>query len=250
MQRRPWSREELILAINLYYKIPFGQLHNRNHEIIELAALINRTPSAVSWKLVNFASFDSSLQDRGIKGAQNASKLDREIWDEFYTHLDLLSFESEMLLLERHNTKNNIDLQVLGKEGKDKVRDVKTRVNQSFFRSTILASYNNRCCITGLSNPEFLIASHIVPWSIDKKNRLNPQNGLLLNALHDKAFEFGFLTILPDYMIRVCSELLKSNEANVKNYFHKYHETKMELPSRFLPNVEFLKYHNQERFRQ
>jgi putative restriction endonuclease len=75
-----WSREELILAINLYCKLPFGRLHNRNPEIINLANLIGRTPSSVAYKLVNFASLDPSLKARGIKGASNASNLDREIW--------------------------------------------------------------------------------------------------------------------------------------------------------------------------
>ena len=74
-----WTREELILAINLYCKLPFGRLHRANPDIIHLAKLIHRTPSAVALKLVNFASFDPSLRARGIKGASNASKLDSQI---------------------------------------------------------------------------------------------------------------------------------------------------------------------------
>ena len=68
-------------------------------------------------------------------------------------------------------------------------RIVNTRVNQSFFRKTIHASYNNSCCITGLNNSKLLIAGHIKPWGLDKQNHLNPRNGILLNGLHDKAFE-------------------------------------------------------------
>ena len=79
--RKPWTREELILAINLYCKTPFGRIHIRNKDIIELARLLNRTPGSVSYKLANFASIDPSL-DR--KGASNVSKLDKEIWAEFY----------------------------------------------------------------------------------------------------------------------------------------------------------------------
>lgn len=67
--QRLWTREELILAINLYCKIPFGKLHRNNPDIIKLAKLIDRTPNTVSYKLVNFASFDPSLEARGIKGA-------------------------------------------------------------------------------------------------------------------------------------------------------------------------------------
>src|SRR4051794_12218506 len=96
--QRLWTREELILAINLYCKLPFGRLHQRNPKIIELSNLIERTPGSVAYKLVNFASFDPSLKARGIKGASNASKLDKEIWNEFSSHWDILPYESEKLL--------------------------------------------------------------------------------------------------------------------------------------------------------
>lgn len=74
-----WTREELILAFNLYCKLPFGKMHKGNPEIIHLASLIGRTNSSVALKLGNLASLDPSLQARGIKGAQNTSKLDKEI---------------------------------------------------------------------------------------------------------------------------------------------------------------------------
>ncbi|MCG3171790.1 MAG: hypothetical protein CALGDGBN_03488 [Pseudomonadales bacterium] len=51
-----WSREQLKLAFHLYCQLPFGRLHSGNPEIIELAAVIGRTPGALAMKLVNFAS--------------------------------------------------------------------------------------------------------------------------------------------------------------------------------------------------
>lgn len=96
-----WTREELILAFNLYCKLPFGRLHKGNPEIIDLANLIGRTPSSVAFKLVNFASFDPNLKARGIKGASNASKLDAKIWNEFYNDWDALAYESELLLWKK-----------------------------------------------------------------------------------------------------------------------------------------------------
>ena len=81
MKSKLWTREELIVAINLYCKLPFGRLHKGNPEVIKLANLLGRTPSSVAWKLVNFASFDPSLKARGIKGASNVSNLDRQIWN-------------------------------------------------------------------------------------------------------------------------------------------------------------------------
>ena len=112
-----------------------------------------------------------------------------------------------------------------------------------------MASYNSTCCITGINNSDFLIAGHILPWSENLENRLNPQNGILINALHDKAFEYGYLTISEDFKILICNDILKSNKQFNKKYFIKYHEKEMILPSRFLPNKEFLKAHYNEKFR-
>ena len=250
-----WIREELILAVNLYCKLPFGRLHRLNPEVINLANLIGRTPSSVALKLVNFASLDPSLKARGIKGASNASKLDAEIWNEFFNHWDELPFESEKLLAQIENTSvevlNNININELIKEGKTREQLVKVRVNQSFFRSSILASYNNTCCITGIQNPELLIAGHIKPWSIDEKNRLNPQNGIAINALHDKAFESGLITITTDFKIKVSPLLLKQKKSkSIEEYFIKYDNQEILLPSRFLPDLDFLSYHNEKRFKK
>ncbi|MEQ9437919.1 MAG: HNH endonuclease [Cyclobacteriaceae bacterium] len=251
--RRLWTREELILAINLYCKIPFGKLHRGNPEIIKLSELIGRSANSVAFKLVNFASLDPSLQARGIKGAANVSKLDKVIWDEFYNNWEELPYQSEKLRAEFENIPieqlSQIEENELPVEGKVREQTVKVRVNQSFFRSTILAAYNNTCCITGLQTPELLIAGHIRPWSIDKKNRVNPRNGIAINALHDKAFENGLLTITPEYIIKISPILLKQKTDNIKNLFHRYEDQKINLPKRFLPDTEFLKYHYHERFK-
>lgn len=251
MTRISWSREELIVTINLYCKTPFGKLHKSNPDVIRLAELIGRTPSAVSWKLVNFASFDPSLQARGIKGASNASNLDKEIWTEFFNNWDDLAYESEILLANMKREIIGVEPELEIKDGLVKERMIKSRVNQSFFRATILASYNQTCCVTGIQQPELLIASHIRPWNMDEKNRLNPQNGICINALHDKAFEIGYLTITPDFQIRVSSILLKqSKNQAIKDNFVNYNGNTIILPSRFLPDPVFLKYHNNERFIQ
>src|SRR5688572_7553629 len=101
MPSNNWTREELILAFNLYCKIPFGTIHIRNPQIIALAKILGRTPSAVSWKLANLASLDPTLKKRNIAGASHSAKLDAEVWAEFNNNWDKLSFESEKLLAER-----------------------------------------------------------------------------------------------------------------------------------------------------
>ena len=75
-----------------------------------------------------------------------------------------------------------------------------------------------------------MIASHIVPWSHDTHNRLNPQNGLCLSALHDRAYDQGLMTVLPDdFTIRVSPALRAHDGAPIT------------LPERFRPAPEFLR---------
>lgn len=245
-----WTREQLILALNLYYKTSFGRLHSRNPDVISLSKLINRTPSSVAYKLVNLASLDPSLKKRGIKGASNASKLDKIIWDEFYGNWENAIYESEILRAKFENEiLEDIEEDVEIVKGKERNATVKQRVNQSFFRKMILASYNETCCITGMKIKELLIAGHIKPWSLDEENRLNPRNGIAINALHDKAFEIGLISIDSNYKINIAKELLKSKDSKIEDYFKKYHEKEIILPSKFLPDKAFLAYHFNERFR-
>lgn len=252
-QRKPWSKAELILAFNLYLKIPFGKFHHGNTDIIRLAELIGRTPSAVSMRLSNFASVDPYHQERGVKGLTGGIKQVQPIWDEFHENKEELVFESECILAEiQHTTIENKYANLLigtdNLEGKTKIREVKTRVNQKVFRDIVLANYQGSCTITGFSNLDFLIASHIVPWSIDVENRLNPQNGLLLNNLHDKAFENGYLAIDKNYKILICSEFRKSEDEFVQHYFSAYHKKEIKRPERFLPSLVLLEKHLDEKF--
>jgi putative restriction endonuclease len=217
-----------------------------------LAKLLGRSPSSVARKLGNFASFDPSLQARGIKGLTNASKLDREIWNEFYQDWDSLFLESEKELAKRqHTTLEKLYRFEEGTSlvGEDEVRSVKVRLNQSIFRKIVLANYDNQCCITGIDKTELLVAGHIVPWSEDQHNRLNPKNGLLLNALHDRAFKNGLITVDEEYKIRVSSVMKRREKVkSIVDNFLQYEGKSILLPKKFLPDPKFLRAHN-ERFK-
>ncbi|EOZ96157.1 hypothetical protein A33Q_2750 [Indibacter alkaliphilus LW1] len=248
-----WTRDELILAINLYWKLEFGKIHQGNPDVIKLAKLLGRTPSSIVFKLGNFGSFDPSLQERGVGGLKNTSKLDEQIWNEFYGNFEDVAYESEKLraTLEQKPVEelNEIDISELPKEGLVREQVVKTRVNQNFFRKTILASYKNTCCITGINIPGLLVAGHIVPWSVDEKNRMNPRNGLCLNYLHDKAYELGLITIDTNYNILISSKIMEDekNESNLK-FFNQHQNKKILLPGRYLPDKSFLNHHYETRF--
>ena len=178
MARRDWTRDELIVAFNLYCRIPFGRIHIRNPEIIDLANAMGRTPSSISWKLANFARLDPALQKRQIRGATHGSRAEEDIWEEFHQNWDALAFESQRLMAQLKGVPPEALVPPeIFPEGKTREAIVKTRVNQAFFRSAVLAAYGCKCCVTGLSIPELLTASHIVPWRSDIKNRTNPRKG-------------------------------------------------------------------------
>lgn len=63
-----WTGDELILAINLYCKLPFGKTHKTNAAIVELAKLIGCSLLSEVLKLGNFIIFDPTLKAGGIKG--------------------------------------------------------------------------------------------------------------------------------------------------------------------------------------
>lgn len=246
--QRLWTREELVLAINLYAKISFGQMHQRNSKVQELAALIGRTPGSVARRLGNFASLDPVHRARGIKGLSNAGSLAEEVWQEFYKNWDN-SFEASEQLLATYKHAHleelyNLDYSDIEK-GADRVRMVKTRLNQYRFRQIVLSNYDSTCCITGIKQPVLLIASHITSWSKYENNRLNPANGLCLNALHDKAFDKGLLSVsAKDYTILISSSLKKTRTIDAEDYFLKYEGKEIRFPKKFMPDAQFLEIHN------
>src|SRR5437899_746474 len=97
-RNKDWTREEHILAFNLYCKIPFGTIHIHNPKIIKLAKLMGRSVGAVSYKLANFTRLDPEQKARGIRGMPHGAKGEEEVWNEFNTNPEALAFESERLL--------------------------------------------------------------------------------------------------------------------------------------------------------
>lgn len=254
MATNNWTREQTIVALNLYCKIPFNRVTSAHPEIIRIAKVIGRSTNSLKMKIGNFGSFDPELKNRGIVGLSNTSKLDEEVWLDFNNNWENLAFESESLIAKFSNTslEHSLELDVANiPQGKERDAIIKVRVNQSFFRSAILSSYNAKCCITGLSVPSLLVASHIIPWSMNHKERLNPSNGLCLNSIHDKAFDNGFMTITHDYKVKISKQLQELNaDVAVSNFFLKYENQKINLPDRFLPKMEFLTFHAENIFKR
>lgn len=232
----PWTRDELIQTLKLYCITPFGRLHNKNPDIIELAKILGRTPSAAALKMTNFASLDPTINRAGMS---NHSRLDKEVWDDFFQNMDRYLDASEVEWNDDGFSEQQAEFIHATRAGIDVTRLTKTRVNQSFFRKLILASYDNKCALTGINAPELLNASHIVPWATDKEVRTNPTNGICLNALHDRAFDVGLISFDHDYSVLYSPKL----PSHTKEALMSFGAEKLHPPKRFVPDKKFLDYH-------
>lgn len=250
-----WSRDEFMLVMNLYTKLRYGQFNYRNIEVIKLAELIGKTPGAVAFKLVHLSRQDPKHKDR-VKGLANPGKNAIEMYNEFSSNWNEMLYQSEVLLAKYQNKKveeisldqneiQEIEKDILyGKEGKDIERIVKARVNQSLFRKVVVNNYSNSCAICNLDIQNLLVASHILKWSENKEHRLNPENGLCLCNIQDRAFELGFIGINTDYSILISNELKQVKEKETFSSLFGRHENKsIILPDKFYPNTDFLESH-------
>lgn len=243
-----WTREESILAFDLYCRIPFKKTKANNKDVIALAALLQRSPGSVARKLGNFGAFDPELAKQNISGLTHTSELDEKIWNEFNSDWEKRVFDAENL---RGKLTDKLPLstrRISEKVFGSTEREVKTkqRIYQDFFRDAVLASYNQSCCICGLPHPEILIASHILPWSVGKDFRVNPENGLCLCASHDKAFDRQLLVIGTDYTVILASRVKSSKSVASKNLFTAFEGKRISLPDRFVPRQDFLSWRLEE----
>lgn len=251
-----WTRQELLVLLNIYDKLKFSQFDQRNPVVIDVAAALRRTPSAVAMKLGNLASFDPVLQARGIKGLPGASALDGEVWTEFRSEPGVVVPESEAALAEAFDVSAEDDVEVLPRVGVRPRRpppieteievNVLRRLGQSYFRDAVLNNFDGRCVITGLSVRSLLVASHIRPWSDFPAERLEVRNGLALNRLHDAAFDRFLIGFDANACVVIAPALRKrSDDAQVAKQFLSYEGQPMQIQDdSVMPNPEFIIWHH------
>lgn len=259
--RKRWSEEETVLALYLYFQLPFGKLHSGNPEIQTLAAAIDRSNSSVAMKLCNFASLDPKITESGRKGLDGASKLDRATYAEFGQDWSGLVARAEELWLSQvaaaqlpppannllHEKRSEFKFEPWQGESTTQAL-VNQRVGQDFFRRAVLANYEEACCITGIADLRLLTASHIKPWGKDSQNRHNPANGLLLSATLDRAFDRGLITVDHARRIHVSRQLNQSRSRETRDYFQQFEKATLRPAARFDPEPAFLDWHNEHCF--
>ena len=253
---KQWNREELLVALNLYHKLTFGQLHGRQPAIIALAEKMGRGANSVAMKLSNFASLDESLKLRGIRGLQGASALDRQTWTEFHENAGDLVPASEAAFRKLFDAGDDDEVEVVPKLGvrvskrppagpTETAGTAKTRRRQSYFREAVLNNYDNKCGISGLDLRELLVASHILPWANHEAERLNVRNGICLSRLHDAAFDQRLIAFDDDLRLLLSRRLKQALSKKIINdAFAVFEGDPLNLPQDAVPpDLEFLGKH-------
>jgi putative restriction endonuclease len=258
--RKLWTEDETILALYLYFQLPFGKIDQRTPEIQELARALGRKDGSVAMKLANFASLDPKITESGRKGLDGASKLDRSVYAQFGSDwTGLVARASELWELRSEPQEAKTDHMRLKEVRSDyrfepyvgesvASRMVAQRVGQGFFRRAVLANYDEVCCVTGIADSRLLIASHIKPWKDDIENRHNPANGVLLSATIDKAFDCGLLTITNRGRVRIARQLRNSRSPETTAFFSQFEDAEIRAARRFDPDPDFLDWHNRHCF--
>lgn len=207
----------------------------------------------------NIASCDSELRDKGIVGLENRGKQAERLWADFQSDPEQIADEAEAMR-ERFDSSNSPfrsssqgDAAAFTKppSGPTEVlREIRTRRVQRFFRNALHASYEGRCALTGLTVPEVLTASHIIPWSEDRARRADPRNGVLLNSLHDRAFDRGLMTFDENLRVVLSVELKHTALGDYATAtFAAYEGQALAQPKQFEPAADALEYHRNHRFR-
>ncbi|MGH8094177.1 MAG: HNH endonuclease [Chthoniobacterales bacterium] len=258
-----WTRDELLIALNFYHKLTFGQMHARQPVIIELAEKLGRGANSVALKLVNFASLDPALRLRGIKGMPGVSKLDRATWEEFHADLNEVVPATEEAVRALFGADGDSVLEVIPREGvrvrrrppsgaTESLGLVKQRRGQEYFRDAVINNCGGVCSVTGLAIRQLLVASHILPWGSHPEHRLDVRNGLSLSRLHDAAFDCGLIAFDDGFRMLLSPRLRDElPQRAVCENFGAYAGQALYFPDdAVLPEPMFLSEHRRKIFRK
>lgn len=190
-----------------------------------VAQAIGRTDDAVVLKVMNLRTILSG----GERGMSHGSRTDARVVRDFAQHLDDLVAAVTIVEAEASLTRGTLAALTVvpsDSEGLDLPADAPQddplaterlawqaqRVGQGLFRSRVLRNFAHACGFCGLqsrrpkTNSFLLVASHVLPWrTATSHQRLDPRNGVSLCAIHDRAFDWGFMTLDESLRIQVSS---------------------------------------------
>ena len=247
MSRRLWTHDELVLALALYFQLPFGRLNHATPEVRELGRLIGRGENSAALRLVNFAACDPYILETGRHGMSSGAKVCKPVWDEYVNDKERLYREAAEIRarLQKQTLEESLSIKQQDFVGHERETIIRQRIDQNAFRSMILNNYSETCAITGINDRRLLIASHIIPWAEREDTRLNPENGICFSALYDMAFDKGLITVNPEDYTIILSASLKDalTKDSYNEHFGKINNKKIILPEEHKPAPKFLQYH-------
>jgi len=116
------------------------------------------------------------------------------------------------------------------------------RLGQGSFRVMVTDAYERRCAITQEKILPALEAAHIKPFSESGPHSVN--NGLLLRSDIHRLFDSGYVTVTADQHFEVSKRI--HEEFDNGKYYYSLHGKKIHLPGnqKFIPEHEYLSWHN------
>jgi hypothetical protein len=120
--------------------------------------------------------------------------------------------------------------------------EAQSRPYQHVLREACLNIYSYHCAMCDVDVRSSLTASHIKPASIDRRNRTNLRNVILLCQLHDSLFDHHLITVKHNYTI-ACSPKLQSSSKLVQEWVFDIEGKMISLPSKYPPSPSFLAWH-------
>lgn len=118
---------------------------------------------------------------------------------------------------------------------------IKKRINQNVLRKIVLGVYSNKCAVCDIDKNNLLVCSHIIPWSLSEKDRLNPSNAICFCVLHHNLFDKGYFTLQNDLGIKTKNNLPQSIKKHLDG-------VQFRLPTKFKPDIKFIEYHRENLF--
>lgn len=242
-----WTREEHILALDLYLNHPDIAHSLSDPAVQDLAELTGRSAGSISSRLGNYEYYDPD----GTGGMDGGSDYCGEIWDEFYGHEDELAYEAERIREEltggdvSRSTSSSTTSDVSGTEtvetGETKGGG-KSRIGQDKFRAALRRRYEDQCVLCDVSKPMLLEAAHILTWGSSEEERGDPANGLLLCRNHHEAFERGLFTLSDEYTMITRPDLSFESEWLKSTLTDRVGEA-IDFPNE-PPSSEYIRRHN------
>ena len=260
LPRHNWSREETMMAFALYCILKPNECDDKGLDVRRLASVLGRSASSVTLKIWNIAAHDDNRRASGRVGMTHGSKLDALVWEWYAASGDAFMSQciellQDALVRAEHipgplatDRTSHLETATHLLLGEERAVTVLQRVNQSYFRHSLLENYRRTCCITGIKLEPLLLASHIKPWKMSTPiEKTAASNGLLLNAFHDRAFDQGLITVDDDYRIVVAHTYVEHSVPNDK-WLYGFEGRRIALPSINPPSPEFLDYHHRHVF--